>query len=125
MAKITLDAILDKPARVTDSTTPIFAVRLLKVTPGRFDRLYGEIASFMRGPGSKMRGCTGATLFGSEEKSEILMVAEFRSRRHWCKAQWDVRLGELLEEIVANAETLHFSLYSGDRFPGASARPVR
>jgi hypothetical protein len=61
MAKITLDAIFDMPARVTDSTTPIFAVWLLKVTPGRFDRPYGEIASFMRGPGSKIRGCTGAT----------------------------------------------------------------
>jgi hypothetical protein len=60
MAKITFDAIFDRPARVTDSTTPIFGP-VAEGNPGRFDRLYGEIASFMRGPGSKIRGCTGAT----------------------------------------------------------------
>lgn len=99
------------------SSQPIFAVRLMRVSQEKFDRLYRKIASFMQGPGGKIRGCTGASLFGSEEKSEILIVAEFRSRRHWCKAQWDARLGELLQEIVENSETLHFSLFSGDRFP--------
>ena len=124
MAKIMLGAVLDKPARAADSTVPVFAVRLLRVNPDHFDRLYGEIASFMQGPGSKIRGCSGATLFGNEEKSNILIVAEFRSRRHWCRAQWDERLGDLLEEIVTNAETLHFSLYTGDCFSSAPARPV-
>lgn len=95
-----------------------FVVRLLEVTPEDFERLYGEIATFMQGAGSELPGCVEMQLFGSEDSRRIVIVAQFRSHADWSKAQWDARLGEMLEEIAGSSETLDFNLYCGDRFPG-------
>lgn len=106
-----------EPSRIGDGDQPVFSVRLVQLEPGDFERLYGEIASFMQGPGSELPGCLGAQVFGSEDAARILIVAEFRSHADWSRAQWDARLGELLEEIVASSTTLDYNLYRGDRFP--------
>ncbi|HEU5480347.1 MAG TPA: hypothetical protein VFU90_10965 [Candidatus Tumulicola sp.] len=91
----------------------VYAVRLIRVANNSFARLYGEIASFMEGPGSEIFGCREIHLYGNEANSEILIVSEYVSCRDWSHAQWDQRLGELLEEIVVNSETIHFGLYTG------------
>jgi hypothetical protein len=100
--------------------TPVFAIRLVDVAPVDFDRLYAEIASFMNDGGRLLPGCLELQLFGSEDRTRIAIVAEFRSRKDWCRAQWDARLGEILEEIITNSDTIDFNLYDGHRFPAAS-----
>lgn len=67
-----------------------------------FDRMYGVIAPFMRTANATIPGCLGSELFGS--------------RDHKSHAQWNERLGTLLEDITATRQTLHFSLYTGDWF---------
>ncbi len=99
-----------------DFSGPVFAMRLIEVAPKNFERLYGEIASFMLGPGGELPGVVETQIFGSEDETRIMIVAEFCSHADWVHAQWDVRFGELLEEIVLNSETLEFHLYRGDRF---------
>ncbi|HKE36705.1 MAG TPA: hypothetical protein VKB39_04695 [Candidatus Baltobacteraceae bacterium] len=100
----------------TDPHAPVCAMRVINVAPDDFDRLYGEIASFMSGPGAGIRGLVEAEVLGSEDRRRIVVVARFSARRDWVRAQWDARLGELLEEIVTNSETLEFDLYRSDRF---------
>ena len=100
-----------------DRNAPVFVVRLIEVASEDFERLYGEIASFMQGPGAELPGLIETELFGSSDKRRVVIVAQFRSHEDWIHAQWDARLGEFLEEIVANSETLEFNLYRGDRFP--------
>ncbi len=95
---------------------PAFLVRLIRVEPSAFERLYGDIATFLRGPGSEIPGCLEAQLFGSDDSTRIAIVAEFRSHGDWVRAQWNERLGDLLEDIAANSETLDFNLYRRDRF---------
>jgi hypothetical protein len=99
--------------------TPVFAIRLIEVAPADFERLHGEIASFMHDGGRRLPGCLELQLFGSEDRTRIVIVAEFRSRKDWCRAQWDGRLGEILEEIVTNSDTIDFNLYDGNRFAAA------
>ncbi|MBV8148696.1 MAG: hypothetical protein JO092_06375 [Candidatus Eremiobacteraeota bacterium] len=101
--------------------TPAFAIRLVDVAPADFERLYGELASFMDDGGRTLPGCLELQLFGSEDRTRIVVLAEFRSRKDWCRAQWDARLGEILEEIITNSNTIDFNLYEGNRFPAASA----
>lgn len=101
---------------VADQDSPIFVMRLIEVAPEDFERIYGEIATFMQGPCGELPGCIEADLLGSEDATRIVIVAEFRSRADWAHAQWDARLGEFLEEIAANSQTLDFNLYRGDRF---------
>jgi nucleotide-binding universal stress UspA family protein len=101
-----------------EQNEPIAVMRLMEVTPATFDRLYGEIASFMSGPGAGLTGVSETELLGSEDKRRIAMIAHFESRRDWVRAQWDSRLSELLEEIAANSETLDFDLFRSDRFAG-------
>jgi quinol monooxygenase YgiN len=96
--------------------SPVFAIRTIDVAPADFERLYGEIASFMNDGGRTLPGCLEQQLFGSEDRTRIVIVAEFRSQKDWCRAQWDARLGELLEEIVTNAGTIDFNLYERNRF---------
>jgi hypothetical protein len=104
------------PVQSPEPDTPVFALRLVEVASEDFERLYGEIATFMNGPGGELPGIVDAQLFGSTDRTRIVILAQFRSHQDWVRAQWDARLGELLEEIAANSETLEFSLYRGDRF---------
>ncbi|HTX58791.1 MAG TPA: universal stress protein [Verrucomicrobiae bacterium] len=99
-----------------EHSTPIFLIRLVEVQPARFERLYGEIATFLDGPGSELPGLERAELFGSEDQRRIVILAQFHTHRDWARAQWDARLGELLEAIVTDSETLELNLYRGDRF---------
>ena len=94
----------------------VFAIRLIEVRSEEFDRLYGEIASFMHQDGLAIPGCLELQLFGSEDRTRIVIVAGFRSRKDWCHAQWNGRLGELLEEIMSLSLATDFNLYDGDRF---------
>jgi nucleotide-binding universal stress UspA family protein len=105
-----------------EQAEPISAMRLIEVTPANFDRLYGEIASFMSGPGAQLCGLVETEVLGSEDRRRIAIIAHFASRKDWVQAQWDTRLGELLEEITANSETLEFDLFRSDRF--GARRPV-
>ena len=102
--------------RGVDEKAPLYMVRLVEVAPERFERLYGEIASFMSGPGADLPGVVETQVFGSVNRTRIFIVAQFRTHHDWVRAQWDARLGEFLEEIAENSETLEFNLYSGDRF---------
>jgi nucleotide-binding universal stress UspA family protein len=101
---------------VADQTTPVCVMRLIEVGPAEFERLYGEIASFMSGPGAELSGVLETEVFGSEDRRRIAIVAHFASRQDWVRAQWDACMGELLEEIAANSETLEFDLFHSDRF---------
>jgi universal stress protein A len=101
-----------------DRASAVCVVRMVEVAARDFDRIYGEIATFMQGAGSELPGCIGSELFGSEDATRIVIVVEFRTRDDWSRAQWDERLGELLEELVGNTTTLDFNLYRCDRFPG-------
>ena len=107
-------------ALVADESAPVCAMRLIEVSPAVFEMLYGEIASFMSGPGAELRGVVDTELLGSEDRRRIAVVAHFASRHDWVRAQWDARLGELLEEIATNSETLEFDLFRSDRFAGAA-----
>lgn len=100
---------------------PVTAVRLLEVAPSEYERLYGEIASFMSGPGREIAGAREAQVFGSLDHRRIMIVAHFDSAQDWTRAQWNRHLGELLDEIVANSQTLEFDLYRQLRFPEAAA----
>lgn len=106
----------------THSGTPVSVLRLIEVTPVDFERLYGEVATFMNGPGKGLPGIMETQLFGSVDRTRIAILAHFRSHRDWVRAQWDVRLGELLEEIVSNSSTLDFNLYHCDRFFATPAK---
>jgi nucleotide-binding universal stress UspA family protein len=110
-----------------DRASAVCVVRLVEVDAKDFDRVYGEIATFMQGTGSELPGFAGSELFGSEDATRIVIVVEFRTHDDWSRAQWDERLGELLEELVGNTTTLDFNLYRCDRFPagrqGAAAQP--
>jgi universal stress protein A len=101
---------------IVEDDQPIFALRFLEVAPDDFERLYGEIATFMDGPGAELTGVLETELLGSADRARIVMLVKFSSRHDWARAQWDRRLAELLEEITANSETLEFDLYFGDRF---------
>jgi hypothetical protein len=96
---------------------PVFAVRRLEVAPADFDRLYGEIASFMSGPGGDLPGIMERQLLGNLDRTRLTTIVHFRSYVDWVNAQWDARLAELLEELTLNCRTLEFDLYRGDRFP--------
>ncbi len=111
-----------RPRLVTDGTIPVSVLRLIEIEPDDFDRLYGEIATFMSGPGRALPGLTETQLFGSVDHTRIAILAQFRSRHDWVRAQWDSHLGELLEEIVTNSSAVDFNLYRGDRF---SSEPMK
>ena len=100
-----------------DRNAPVVVMRLVEVVPEDFERLYGEIATFMEGSGSELAGVVETEILGSEDSRRIAIVAHFRSHEDWVHAQWDSRLGELLEEIATNSKTLEFNLYRSDRFP--------
>lgn len=106
-----------------DSRTGLYVLHLIEVAPKNFERLYGEIATFMDGPGSALPGVVETDVYGSLNGARILIIAQFRTHHDWVRAQWDARLGELLEEIVISSDTLEFDLYHGDRFP-AKLRPA-
>ena len=107
---------------VTAGSTPVSVLRLIEVAPVDFERLYGEIASFMSDAGAELPGVTETQLFGSVDRTRIAILAHFRSHRDWVHAQWDARLGELLEEIVANSSAIDFNLYRADRFLAEPAK---
>lgn len=106
----------DRPAPPNGESGPVCVMRLVEVATSNFDRLYGEIASFMSGPGSELNGVDETEILGSEDRRRIAIMAHFASRGDWVRAQWDARLGELLEEIAANSETLEFDIFHSDRF---------
>ncbi len=108
--------------RVADEREPVHVMRLIEVDPEDFERLYGEIATFMQGPGSELQGIVEAQVLGSEDSRHIVILTEFASHADWIAAQWDARVSELIEEIVVNSETLEFNLYHGDRFSAKSPR---
>lgn len=120
--KAPLEAAHAPPSASDRDGQPVYVLRLVEVAPEDFERLYGEIASFMQGPGSELRGVLESHVLGSEDSRRIAILAQFSSHADWISAQWDARLSELLEEIVVNSETLEFNLYRGDRFRGAALR---
>jgi nucleotide-binding universal stress UspA family protein len=111
-------------SHIAPGNTPIFVMRLIEVEPAGFDRLYGEIATFMQITGADLPGVVESNVFGSDDRHRILILVQFRALADWSRAQWDARLGELLEELVLNSETLEFNIYHGDRFAGSAAGPT-
>lgn len=103
-------------AAPVDSEGPVCMFRLLEVSPQDYDKLYREIQAFLRGPGAELAGLSEARLFGSLDAARIVILAEFESQRDWVRAQWDLELGKLLEDLAVKAQTLEFNLYHGDRF---------
>jgi nucleotide-binding universal stress UspA family protein len=93
---------------------PVFVLRVLEVAPRDFDRLYRYLVEFWRGPGAEIHGFVEAQLLGSPDNRRIAMLVHFRSYHDWIRAQWNPRLGQMLEEITAAAQTLEFALYHGD-----------
>src|ERR1700722_3447084 len=113
------------PSSAVSGDDAIFALRLVEVAPADFERLYGEIATFMDGPGAAIPGLLETELFGSIARRLIQVLAKFRSHADWTHAQWDGRLGDLLGDILATSQTLDFDLYHGDRFPSKPlAQPI-
>lgn len=97
-------------------SSPVHVLRLMEVAASDFERLYGEIASFLSGPGTGIAGLQESQLLGSLDSRRIAIVTQFRSQHDWARAQWDARFGEFLEEIASNSALLDFGLYRGDRF---------
>ena len=111
-----------RPPDIVPENGAIFVLRLIEVAPKDFERLYGEIATFMDGPGAELPGVLDTELFGSTDRRRIEILAKFRSHGDWVRAQWDQRLGDLLEEIAVTSQTLEFNLYRGDRFPSQTSK---
>ncbi len=101
---------------------PVFVLRVLEIAPRDFDRLYRDLVEFWRGPGAEIRGFVEAELLGSRDNRRIAMLVHFRAYHDWIRAQWNPRLGQLLEEITAAAQTLEFELYHGDHCVANAAR---
>ncbi|HYL27332.1 MAG TPA: universal stress protein [Candidatus Nitrosotalea sp.] len=97
-------------------TVPVFTLRVLEVAPRDFERLYNDLAEFWEGAGAEMEGFIDAELLASRDNRRIAVLAHFRSYHDWVRAQWNPRLGKLLEEIAENAQTIEFELYRGDHF---------
>ncbi len=95
----------------TKASAPVFFVRLLKVNPKKFERLYATISSFFKSEAASLDGLLDAHCYASEDHRRILIVVEWKTRKAWSRAQWDARLGALVEKIALNAETLEFNLY--------------
>jgi hypothetical protein len=106
---------------VEPQNAPVCALQLIELLPKDFDRLYGEIASFLSDDGTKFHGALESQLLGSADKSRILIFTRFDSRHHWARAQWDQHLGQLLEEIQCCSQAIEFDLCCEDRFPSQNA----
>jgi nucleotide-binding universal stress UspA family protein len=94
---------------------PVFVLRVLEIAPRHFQRLYRDLVEFWSGPGAGIRGFVEAQLLGSRDNRRLAVLVHFRSYHDWIRAQWSPRLGHMLEEINAAAQTLEFELYHGDR----------
>ncbi len=101
---------------------PIFVLRVLEVAPRDYERLYRDLVEFWSGPGAEIRGFVDAQLLGSRDNRRIAMLIHFRSYHDWIRAQWNPRLGQVLEEITAATQTLEFELYHGDHCVAKAAR---
>jgi hypothetical protein len=109
--------------RTPDENQSIFTVRSIAVSPDNFDRLYGEIATFMNEDGSNLEGLLEGHVLGHLGGKRIVVIMKWRSHAEWSRAMWDRRLGDLLEEIALNSATVEFDIYTGNRFPlGSEAR---
>jgi nucleotide-binding universal stress UspA family protein len=113
--KVSFEGAEPSPKRIDDKEF-VYDMRLIEVAPEDYERLYGEIASFMQGPGAELAGIVDMEVFGSADARRIVIVVHFREHKDWVHAQWDSRLGEFLEEVARNSKTLEFNLYRGDRF---------
>ena len=94
---------------------PVFVLHLLEIAPKDFDRLYRDLMRFWHGPGADIPGFVEAQVLGSRDNRRVAVLVHFRSYHDWIRAQWNPRLGQVLEEITAAAQTLEFELYHGDR----------
>ena len=101
-----------------DRTKPVYMMRLIEVAPENFDRLYDDIAKFMQGAGNEIPGILEMEILGSEDLRRIAIVVHFRSHEDWVHAQWDARVGKLVEEVGSKSKTLEFNLFRGSHFPG-------
>ena len=94
---------------------PVFVLQVLEIAPKEFDRLYRDLVNFWHGAGAELRGFVEAQVLGSRDNRRVAVLVHFRSYHDWIRAQWNPRLGQVLEEITAAAQTLEFELYHGDR----------
>lgn len=92
---------------------PVYVVRVIRFPKSDFSRIYGDLVAFMHDSANSIVGCRDMHLYAGDTHTEILILAEFASRHQWAQAQWDRRLGYLLEEIVSDTETVYFGLCDG------------
>ena len=85
---------------------PIFFIRVLRVAPETYDCLYAEICAFVRTDAPLLEGFVNAEVYGGEDATMIVLIAQWASRGHWSRAQWDDRLGRLLADVAVTAETV-------------------
>jgi|GEM_PF-4170902 len=107
---------VESVVRGLGESAPVFTLRVLEVAPRDFERLYNDLAEFWKGAGAEMEGFIDAELLASRDDRRIAVLVHFRSYHDWVRAQWNPRLGQMLEEIAKNAETVEFELYRGDHF---------
>lgn len=94
----------------------VFSVRIIKTTPESFERIFGYLTTFIEIKERAMPGFTEARVLGSDDKSRIIVIVEWKQLDSWVRSEWDADIGVVLEELLSDAQAVDFRLYFGDRF---------
>jgi len=100
----------------SNSEKAVFSVRVISTSPESFDHLYGYLTTFVETKERRMPGFLEAQVLGSDDKMRIIIIVEWKHHEDWVHSEWDAELGVVLEELMCDAQTVDFHLYSRDRF---------
>jgi hypothetical protein len=87
------------------------SVLILNVEAEDFDAMTREASMLIRRKGASLDGLVECIVLGSEDKKQILVVAQWATRDSWSAAQWDEDIGLLMADIFEAATSVEVHAY--------------
>jgi len=112
----------------TQSAGGILHVLLMDVQSERYDQILRDTSSSLQRLSSKVEGLLRVDLYGTDDRTDLLLVSQWEDEHAWGRAQWDDDVQNFIVAQFTSARRVHSKLYRhidfGDESPPAAPRPA-
>jgi quinol monooxygenase YgiN len=97
-----------------------YYVMVMRVGPEQYDRAIAAATNDLQSLQARVPGVLRCELFGTDDRSEILIISEWVDAAAWSRAQWDPEVQRMVADRFGAAERVHAKLYRPVAVPAPS-----
>lgn len=89
----------------------VFSVVKIRVQPDAASPLLGKTLDVLKEESTKLPGFVAGELLVSLDGTIVVILTEWVDRHAWSRSRYDARVGEMLEDCLAESHHIEFEVY--------------